>query len=373
MNPEKMSNLEELALSREITWKVKQVSTHRHDEKVISTFLMPEWRKFAKKGLKHRDFVEIKPKESHEFPVLEGPGCIVNMWFTFTPYNISNVIKYCNPWKARKQIKIKIFFDGNKTPDVDCPIGDFFGVGFGEYKEYQSKHLEETSGGYVCRFPMPFEKDARIVIENTNEKHMVRAFYGAITYKQYFDTFKNKFHYFHARYREERPTTMEIPYKILDIKGEGFLAGFLLNQENTTRGQGLRFLEGNTKIFVDGENTPSLEYTGTEDVFQGAWYYVHGEYSARYSGLNVRSLNKLGIVKATILSNLLKNKVSQYRFYEHDAIPFKKSLLIFTHHGEFDEIQTNQSSVVYFYAKKPASINLEPLKKGEFLDEYYSI
>ena len=126
------------------------------------------------------------------------------------------------------------------------------------------------------------------------------------------------------------------------------------------------------KFFIDGETEPSIEYTGTEDVFQGAWYYANGEFSSLYSGRTVRSLAKLGIINATLISNLFKNKVSHYRFHEHDAVPFKKSALIFMHHGEFDEILTYQSSVTYFYARKPVSWSLESLKEGEFNDEYYS-
>jgi hypothetical protein len=321
----------------------------------------------------HRDNVRIGPGETFEFPPLAGPGCIVNIWVTFMPFKMRELTKYHSSWDARKKLRIRIFFDGEQEPCVDSPIGDFFGVGFGEYKEFESKYLEERSGGYVCRFPMPFVASARVTITNTDDRRAVATFYGAITYKAFDDPGAMADpYYFHAIYRQEIPTRKEIPYKILDVKGEGFYAGMVLNIENTKRGNGLTFLEGNTKIYVDDGQAPSLEYTGTEDLFQGAWYYVSGEYSAPYAGLTVRSLAKLGPFRTLLGAPFLINKTSQYRFHEHDAVPFSTSILAFIHHGEFDEVLTKESSVTFYYAKKGSSINMSPLENGEFPDEYYS-
>ena len=206
----------------------------------------------------------IPPNSSYEFPIIEGPGKIVNIWLTIAPYNLRKALKYYTQWEVRKKVIIKVFFDDEKNPSIDSPLGDFFGVGFGKYgigknRDFKSQFLEETSGGYICRFPMPFKKNARIVITNTHSEKEVRAFYGAITYLQYIDGYniENPL-YFNAKYREERPTELQIPYKVLDIKGRGLFVGFLLNQENIRRRNGLTFLEGNTKYYIDGENVPSL-------------------------------------------------------------------------------------------------------------------
>ncbi|MFX0204772.1 MAG: DUF2961 domain-containing protein, partial [Candidatus Hodarchaeota archaeon] len=230
--------------------------------------------------------------------------------------------------------------------------------------------LEETSGGYICRFPMPFKEKARIVITNHSEKG-VRAFYGAITYLQYTNghSIENPL-YFNAIYREEYPTKLKIPYKLMDIKGKGLFVGFVLNQENIRRRNGLTFLEGNTKYYVDGDAEPTLEYTGTEDVFQGGWYYINGAFYAPYSGCTVHSYKKLGLIPL-LRSTLKKHKISQYRFHSLDAIPFEKDFFAFIHHGEFDEIKTHQSSVSYFYAQKPFECNWDRLQKGQFVNEYY--
>ncbi|UCE14793.1 MAG: DUF2961 domain-containing protein [Candidatus Heimdallarchaeota archaeon] len=361
------SNLEELVFCKNIEWKTKQVSTHSHDKPLVAHFTQRQWKFMVERRLKHQDYTIIDPQSKFHFPVLEGPGCIVNIWFTFSSGLVS-LRKYYNTWEIRQKVYLRIYFDDEKTPSVDSPIGDFFGVGFGKYREFKSKFLEETSGGYVCRFPMPFQRNTRLEVVNTSEKNVI--FYGAVTYHQYDKPFTHKPYYFHSKYREEMPTTPEIPYKLLDAKGEGFYIGCVLNQVNIKRSDGLRFLEGNTKFYVDGEYEPSLEYTGTEDIFQGAWYYIAGAFSAPYHGCTVHSWKKAGIL-GFIMSGYRKNQISQYRFHEVDAIPFRKSLLVFTHHGEFDEVQTNQSSVTYFYAHHPIQTNWEPLKTGEFIDEYY--
>ncbi|MFX1254793.1 MAG: glycoside hydrolase family 172 protein [Promethearchaeota archaeon] len=364
------SKYEEIVFMKEIEWTTKQVSTHAHDKLLELNPFNRQWKPFKERGIKHRDRTRIEPQKKFEFPLIEGPGVIVNIWFTFLAHSL-DLRKYYNSWEIRKKVYLRIYFDDEKLPSVDSPIGDFFGVGFGKYREYQSKYLEETSGGYVCRFPMPFKKKARIEICNTSEKETVEAFYGAITYRHYKSDFPYEPFYFHAQYREEQPTIPEVPYKLFEAKGEGFYAGCVLTQENIKRRDGLRYLEGNTKFYIDGDTTPSLEYTGTEDIFQGAWYYIDGAFSAPYHGCTVHPWKRAGLI-TLFRAGFRKNRVSQYRFHELDAIPFQKSLLVFIHHGEFDEISTNQSSVTYFYARKPIQTNWEPLKKGEFPDEYYT-
>jgi hypothetical protein len=107
-------------------------------------------------------------------------------------------------------------------------------------------------------------------------------------------------------------------------------------------------------MFIDGEEKPSIEYTGTEDIFQGAWYYVKGinreetEFSSPYHGVNYISQNKSGAIKQALFSKFTKCKSSQYRFFP-EGIPFKKSLRVSLHHGEFDEVPANYDAVSYWY------------------------
>ena len=57
-----------------------------------------------------------------------------------------------------KMLILRIYWDGEGYPSVECPIGDFFGIGHCEYKHYMSKYIGMSSGGFYCYFPMPFKR-----------------------------------------------------------------------------------------------------------------------------------------------------------------------------------------------------------------------
>ncbi len=373
-------------------YKVSQISTHGHDRPIPS---MGMWKEQAKQGIMHRDNVSIQTGGKFTFPEINGPGKIINIWFTFTPEvpfpkdkepqstllgkegkkiirknlkgflkMISMTVKANEKPILHKQLLLQIFFDDEKSPSVDCPIGDFFGTGFGQYKHYWSRYLNTTAGGYVCNFHMPFKKKARIEIVNTSQTHAVIAFYGAITYAEYKSEENLKdMGYFHAKYHEEHPTTPGTPYLFLDTKeksflgkeSKGHLVGVVLSAKPVfPKKNGFNYLEGNTKMYIDGNIEPSIEYTGTEDIFQGAWYYVKGvkrkqtEFHTLYHGLNVKSMNNRGAVASFLWAKHTKCKTSQYRFYP-EGIPFDRCLKVTLHHGEFDEVPADYDSVAYWY------------------------
>jgi hypothetical protein len=358
-------------------YRVAQVTTHGHDRPIVP--LIPTWKEYA--GTMHRDSVPIPPQGEWAFPEIEGPGKIINFWCTAMPTLDFNMldekislgaiarnwgsIKHIGPfdrfWNLLKNVWVQIYFDDDAEPAVNAPMGDFFGVGFGEYRHYMSHYLMMTAGGYICQFHMPFRKKARVVLANKNEKLWVPAFYGAVTYLQYPDPEPLEHQaYFHAAYREEAPTQPGRPYLILDsttmgrVDRPGHYVGVVLNTEGADKKAGFYFLEGNTKIWVDGETEQSLEYTGMEDYYQGAWYYMktsrrkQTEFCAPYHGLTVKTLSGFSLVGMTLLAGLKQQRLSQYRFHP-EGIPFRKSIRVSVHHGEFDEVAANFSSVAYWY------------------------
>ena len=356
-----------------------QVSTHAHDRIVADVGHLKE---YAKKGVKHRDHVPIGPNETFTFPKITGPGKITNIWLTSLPMvkvkngemkepkSILSIIKkpkilnrinnYHKFPFLLKHVFIKIYFDDNDKPSVDVPLGVFFGSGFGEYKHFMSRYVGMTAGGYVAQFHMPFKKNARVEIVNTLNDRGIYAFFGAITYIRYDseEYLKNQ-GYFHAKYNVEEPTTQDIPYTILEVpNGLGHFFGLVLNTQSLKKKKGFTNLEGNMEITIDGESEPSIEFTGTEDVFQGAWYYVKpknqrkAEFAAPYHGLTVKTLNKWDTIMSFLLQPHYHCKASQYRFFP-ESIPFKKSFKCIIHHGEFDEIPCDYNSVAFYYQDSP--------------------
>ncbi|TFF90508.1 MAG: DUF2961 domain-containing protein [Promethearchaeota archaeon] len=384
------NELDDLPLFKD--YKVLQVSTHAHDKPIQA---MGMWKEFE--GTMHRDNVGIAPEQKYTFPEMEGPGKIINMWFTMTPavplpkevdpqefllkdgkLNKSYILRHARSYLRmvkrvvrhnekpiiHKKVYLRIYFDGEAKPTVDCPLGDFFGTGFGKYKHYWSRYINTTAGGYICNFHMPYKKNARVEIVNTSKEHGVIAFYGAITYAKYpnSEAIKNM-GYFHCKYHEEHPTTKGKPFLFLDTldnefwgnEGRGHVVGLILSGRplHPKKNQ-FNYLEGNTKFFIDGQTEPSLEYTGTEDIFQGAWYYMKGinrdetEFHTPYHGVNFISQNKRGAIAQALWAKHTKCKSSQYRFFP-EGIPFQKSIKVTLHHGEFDEVITDYDGVVYWY------------------------
>ena len=273
------------------------------------------------------DFRPLAPGETLTLLDTKGAGIVHRFWVTIAPRADKAL---------HRQAILRMYWDGETTPSVEVPIGDFFGVGFGEQKDYISLPLSETSGGYNCYWPMPFHKSARWTLTNLSKKRM-DAFYYNIDYTAYPFLDKNLRH-FHAQWRHENPTTKGKNYTILEATGAGHYVGTALFMQNR-QAHGLGFLEGDEMLYVNGETTPSISGTGTEDYFSSGWYFDRGTYSAPYHGVTVLEPQT--------------GRVSAYRWHIEDAIPFTKSLKVTIEHGTNNDTAADYSSVAYWYQTEP--------------------
>ncbi|HZZ57531.1 MAG TPA: DUF2961 domain-containing protein [Opitutaceae bacterium] len=255
----------------------------------------------------------------------QGAGCVHRFWVTIAPREDVAILS---------EVILRMYWDGDEYPSVECPIGAFFGVGFGEQKDYISAVLEETSGGYNCFWPMPFHRSARWTLTNGSGRKL-DSFYYNIDYTA-LDSLPADTRQFHAQFRRENPTTPGRNYTILDTPGEGHYVGTALFMA----GRELYFLEGNEMVYIDGEEKPSIEGTGTEDYFCSGWYFDRGLYSAPYHGVVIKDENPA--------------RVSAYRWHIEDAIPFHKSIRFTIEHGTGNGVTADYSSVAYYYLAGPS-------------------
>lgn len=267
------------------------------------------------------DRINIAPGKKATIFDAEGPGMIVRMWFA---------IDSRDPYFLRR-IVIRIYWDNEPKPSVEVPIGDFFGCGF-KYKQYISQYLGMTSGGYVCYFPMPFERAARIEIVNETRQEVFGFFYQ-VDYQKFEGALQSDVAYFHAQWNRSIRTNYDSNYVILHAEGKGHLVGVNLNMQSYNGGLG--FLEGDEMIYVDGEKKPSIHGTGTEDYFSGGWYFNKGEFAGPYSGL--------------IYKNDTLGQIAAYRLYVTDPIPFKKNIKVTIEHGHGNQDIADYSSTAYWY------------------------
>ncbi|MCC6398893.1 MAG: DUF2961 domain-containing protein [Bacteroidetes bacterium] len=271
------------------------------------------------------DFVAIRPGETAVIADIRGPGVIVGMWFT-----IMSSDKH-----FLRRILLRAYWDDEKLPSVEVPVGDFFGTGFA-YKHYLTPFLGMSSGGYYCYFPMPFAKAARLEIVNETGQE-VQSFYYHINYRQLTQPPAPDIAYFHASWRREPRTAPGKPYLILDARGRGHLVGVNMNMQGYDNG--MQYLEGDELVYVDGEKIPSLRGTGTEDYFKGGWYFNKGEFAAPYHGL--------------ILKDDTLDRIAAYRFHIPDAVSFNSSLKFTIEHGDQNAEIADYSSTAYWYQLEP--------------------
>ena len=113
---------------------------------------------------------------------------------TTKPYHLKNIV-------------LRMYWDGETTPSVETPIGDFFGLGLGEYYTYQSAPLAVApEKGLNSFFPMPFQTTRAHHRHQRRARQRINAFYFNIDYRTYTNPLPADTLYFHAQYHQAPPT-----------------------------------------------------------------------------------------------------------------------------------------------------------------------
>ena len=104
-------------------------------------------------GWKVSPSVVVKAGSTFTMADIDGPGNIEQIWLTPT-----------GNWRFSI---IRIFWDDQEHPSVECPIGDFFACGWGKFAQLSSLAVCVNPGSaFNCYWPMPFAKRCRITLEN---------------------------------------------------------------------------------------------------------------------------------------------------------------------------------------------------------------
>ncbi|HEU5211048.1 MAG TPA: glycoside hydrolase family 172 protein [Longimicrobiales bacterium] len=273
------------------------------------------------------DWVAIAPGETPTLMEHDGAGVVRRLWVTVSPRNDREL---------QRQMIVRAYWDGEAQPSVEVPLSDFFGMGFGEWKDFTSLPLNMTSGGYNSYWPMPFRTGARITITNTARRAAERFYYNidVLTY----DRLPDDVLYFHAQYRQHL-TQAGSPVAVLEARGRGHYVGTLASMQ-PLQGSHLGYLEGDERIYIDGERQPSYIGTGTEDYFSSGWYYDTGEYSAPYHGVTIKDEEK--------------GRINTYRWHIEDPIPFRQSFRFdLEHGGTNDQPGVEYATVAFWYQTEP--------------------
>jgi len=333
---------------------------------------------WEKKG-RNYDFIQIKSKEIKVLADISGPGIIKHIYFT-------TILQ--NPLDFRNAI-IRMYWDREENPSVEVPLGDFFGVCNCRVRTIKSLIITINRGimgsyGFNIYFPMPFSKHARIEIENQGPSMLggvTTAFWYHIDYEKLDRPLSEDVGYFHAYWNREEITktsenipakkknvtlwrgknlTGEDNYEILNIEGDGQLAGLLLCVDNHSD---IWYGEGDDMIFIDDDTwPPSFHGTGTEEIFGGG-ASPKQEYSGPYTGFHlIENFNYSG-------------NNGMYRWYVNDPIRFHKKVRWTIEHGHANNFENDYSSVAYWYQKEPHGLFptlKEPIERIPRLPENYN-
>lgn len=306
----------------------------------------------------NRDWWEIAPGQTRDLAQIDGAGCIKHIWMTMWSHD-----KY-----VLRNNLLRMYWDGETTPSVEVPIGDFFGMGHSMARNFVSLPLQmspENGRGFNCWFPMPFDKSARIEVVNEADKPNNLYFY--IDYEAYpGGTSLSDFGRFHAQWRRVNPTpgwqnpserwegneermwevwktpnlNGENNYVILEAQGRGHYVGCHVDIDCFSRQSNDWYGEGDDMIFVDGQ---VLYGTGTEDYFNTAFAPTQ-EYSAPYHGV---------ILYQGTEDWRWRGKNSVYRYHIEDPIFFEQSIRVTIEHGHANKLTNDYASTAYWYQAEP--------------------
>jgi len=287
--------------------------------------------------LKNADYRRIAPGATLELGKIEGAGRITHMWFTIAAKSDDHL----------RELVLRIYWDGAEKPAVECPLGDFYGLGFGQYVDYQSAPIAiGASKALNCYWPMPFAKGARLTMTNEGSQPVGSCYFN-IDYRLD-EKPASDLRYFHTQYRQAYPVPKGEDYVILDTTGSGHFAGCFLSVLANSNGW---WGEGNDKFYVDGATKPTIEGTGSEDYFCGAWDFGRAFWNP-YNGVPLYDNSKKGGEKRGILNTC-------YRWHILDPVPFKQSLRMDIEHGSSGSnrdrkpLRNHYSSIAYYYLDKP--------------------
>jgi hypothetical protein len=342
----------------------------------------------------NRDGMTIPQGETATLATIEGSGCINHIWFTI----------YCKDRLYPRKLLLRMYWDGEPTPSVEVPVGDFFGVGHGVVSHYWCAPLNMITGPRAerwncaamnCFFAMPFARGARIEIVNECDTE-VGSFYYYIDYEAY-PAWEEDVLRFHAQWRRENPTQGTVDmhtvtrdelralkniggeenYVVLEAEGRGHFVGCNLSIDHINPVPGVTwFGEGDDMIFIDGEEwPPSLHGTGTEDYFCSAWDYPAGQHSTPYHGISLAG-------RWLALENehsAYAGKWTQYRYHVEDPVCFAKSIRMTIEHGHANWHSNDYSSVAYWYQTEPHApfppmrpvVDRLPIPEKESLKRYF--
>ncbi|WP_158827149.1 glycoside hydrolase family 172 protein [Mucilaginibacter lacusdianchii] len=291
------------------------------------------------KGWKVNPFIIINSNETFTIAEMEGPGAIQHIWMTPTGNWQFSIIRF--------------YWDDEKEPSIEAPIGAFFGMAWNQYARLNSLAMTVNPGSaFNSYWKMPFRKKCRITVQNINNLEPMRLYYQ-VDYT--LTPVGDDEGYFHAQYRRSTPGNGSLHTIVDNVKGKGQYVGTYMAVGTRNNGW---WGEGEIKFFMDGDKDfATIVGTGTEDYFCGSYNFENSkthqyeEFSTAYAGLHQ-------VIRPDGLYNS-QQRFGMYRWHIMDPIRFENGLKVtiqdlgWRHGGKYLAQNSDIITVAYWYQREP--------------------
>ncbi|WP_455381569.1 glycoside hydrolase family 172 protein, partial [Salinispira pacifica] len=295
-------------------------------------------------GWKLSPYVVVGADDTFTLAAIDGPGAIQHIWLTPTGH-----------WRFSI---LRIYWDDQELPSVECPVGDFFASGWNAYAQVSSLPVCVNPGSaFNSYWEMPFRRRCRITVTNIAPDPMT--LYYQVDYT--LTKVPEDAAYFHAQFRRVNPLPYKTVYTIVDgIEGRGHYVGTYMAWGVNSGGW---WGEGEIKFYLDSDREfPTICGTGTEDYFCGSYNFDVGrenggyrEFTTPYSGMP-QVLRPDGVYRAN-------TRFGMYRWHIPDPIRFTEDIRVTMQalgwrQGKprrYLPLQDDIASVAYWYQTLPTA------------------
>jgi hypothetical protein len=265
-------------------------------------------------GWKVNPYIIINPGETITIAEMEGPGAIQHIWMTPT-----------GNWRLSI---LRMYWDDEKEPSVEAPVGAFFGMGWNAYSPLNSLPVTVNPGSaFNSYWKMPFHKKCRITMENIDDRAMSLYYQVDYTLTKVADNEG----YFHAQFRKSTAKDNSV-YTILNgVKGKGQYVGVYLGVDVNNNGW---WGEGEIKFYMDGDDKfATIVGTGTEDYFCGSYDFdTHKKNAAGLDEVNYTEFSTPYTGMPQVIKGdghyQIRQRFGLYRWHIQDPIRFEKDLKV---------------------------------------------
>lgn len=303
-------------------------------------------------GWKISPSVAIEAGETLTLADIVGSGAIQQIWMTPT-----------GNWRFSI---LRIYWDGQDFPSVECPVGDFFAMGWGKYAQLSSLAVCVNPGSaFNCYWEMPFRRKCRITMTNIANEAMT--LYYQVNYT--LTEVPEDAAYFHAQFRRSNPLAYKEVFTIVDnISGQGQYVGTYMAWGSNNRGW---WGEGEIKFFIDGDKEyPTICGTGTEDYFCGSYNFDVGPEQGGYREFTTPQAGLHQVIRPDGRYSS-QQRFGMYRWHISDPVRFKTDLRVtiqalgWRKDRRYLPLKDDLASVAYWYQALPATAHPQLPERDE--------